>query len=513
MNVTSFGALHGNTDMHPLEPVVCECAIASAYRDSGPLMDVSPNSSGTASSPVRTCAQQVCLSIATAVLVATTVLASPAHSQERVRVKASAGDPATTGVPSADESIPLYTVHTRIQRSGGLPVSWLMTKLLELGSTRGGAAISASSGSLTGIGAPIAIPAGTIAGGLMGGVYAERMAELLDTLGTTDLRCGVELDIVAPASVEDNPYRRWRLDIPFDFESATMLTGTAWGSTTYIDAGSTITATADDTLCRGAAITVEYEYEYDCDLYCDTTDPDAVCPEHCRPFGMEFVRIPAGSFLMGSRELTDAERETVPRDDWPSRDEFSQHSRSVGQFWMGKYEVTQAQWEAVMGSNPSRHTWCGPRCPVERVSWDDVQEFIKRLNARESGSGYRYRLPTEAEWEYAARAGTTGARHGELDEIAWYQDNSGSTLHPVGEKRANAWGLHDMLGNVSEWTADWYRSYPGSEGKPDLRGLPRVHRGGSWFNLYARSVRSASRSTALPGYRAGYIGFRLVRTN
>ena len=167
-----------------------------------------------------------------------------------------------------------------------------------------------------------------------------------------------------------------------------------------------------------------------------------------------------------------------------------------------------------MGTNPSGFPECGARCPVEQVSWDDVQEFIRRLNERESASGYVYRLPTEAEWEYAARAGTTGARHGELDEVAWYSDNSGPTTHPVGEKQANAWGLHDTLGNVWEFVADWYGEYPAGavtdpQG-PDT-GSGRVIRGGSWGGG-AGYVRSAVRFSRSPGHRDGFIGFRLVRT-
>ena len=219
------------------------------------------------------------------------------------------------------------------------------------------------------------------------------------------------------------------------------------------------------------------------------------------PAPMEFVPIPAGSFLMGS-----------PEDEQDRGSDETQHAVTISQgFWMGKYEVTQGQWEAVMGSNPSRYSQCGPRCPVEQVSWDDVQEFIARLNAREGGSGYRYRLPTEAEWEYAARAGTSGARYGELDEIAWYAGNSGETIHPVGQKLANAWGLHDMLGNVWEWTADWYRSYPGADDEFDYSGSRRVFRGGGWSDG-AWYVRSAYRSITSPGYRFNFIGFRLVRT-
>ena len=185
-------------------------------------------------------------------------------------------------------------------------------------------------------------------------------------------------------------------------------------------------------------------------------------------------------------------------------------------FWLGKHEVTQGQWAAVMGENPSYFSDCGEDCPVESVSWEDVQGFIGRLNERESGWGYR--LPTEAEWEYAARAGTTGARYGELEEIAWYGayggGNSAERTHPVGEKRANAWGLHDMLGNVIEWTGDWYGEYPpGAVTDPTGPGTGtyRVYRGGSW-SLNARDVRSADRIYAAPGHRLIDLGFRLVRT-
>ena len=219
--------------------------------------------------------------------------------------------------------------------------------------------------------------------------------------------------------------------------------------------------------------------------------------------GMKFERIPVGSFLMGSPSYEEG-RDSDER----------QHEVRISQgFWMGKYEVTQADWESVMGSNPSHFDACGPRCPVETVSWNDVQEFIRRLNERETGRGYRYRLPTEAEWEYAARAGTTEVRHGELGEIAWYYENSGDRTHPVGQKRANAWGLHDMLGNVWEWTGDWYGWYP-SGSVTDPQGpsteSARVARGGGWGDR-ARSVRSAYRGYS-PGYRRNIIGFRLVRT-
>ena len=219
--------------------------------------------------------------------------------------------------------------------------------------------------------------------------------------------------------------------------------------------------------------------------------------------GMEFVWIPAGSFVMGS---PDGEEGRYWDED--------QHEVHISRgFWMGKYEVTQAEWDAVMGSSLAESSECGSRCAVEDITWHGAQEFIRRLNEGESGSGYRYRLPTEAEWEYAARAGTVGARYGDLDEIAWYEDNS-ADVHPVGLKQANGWGLHDMLGNVWEWTADWYGQYqtglvtdPQGPGK----GSDRVARGGSWYSG-AKSVRSADRLDSSPGTDYFNIGFRLVRT-
>ena len=220
--------------------------------------------------------------------------------------------------------------------------------------------------------------------------------------------------------------------------------------------------------------------------------------------GIEFVGVPAGSFVMGS-----------PQDEIGRLGDEHQHEVWISQgFWMGKYEVTQGEWEALMGMNPSHFSDCDPRCPVERVSWFDTVEFIRRLNGRESGKGYRYGLPTEAEWEYAARAGTTGVRYGELGEIAWYGDNSEFKTHPVGQKRANAWGIHDILGNVWEWTADWYAEYPtGSVIDPQGpgSGSTRVRRGTSWRHS-ANSVRSAHRYRNSPRYRNIGLGFRLVRT-
>ena len=221
------------------------------------------------------------------------------------------------------------------------------------------------------------------------------------------------------------------------------------------------------------------------------------------PQRMEFVWIPPGEFEMGSPE-GEAGR---------GRDERQHEVRISQGFWLGKYEVKQREWEAVMGANPSHFKSC-MRCPVESVSWEDVQEFISKLNKKESGKGHKYRLPTEAEWEYAARAETTGARYGELDEIAWYRHNSGGKTHPVGDKQANKWGLHDMLGNVWEWTADRYGDYPSgsvTDPKGSEKREARVIRGDGW-GTGAGGVRFADRRSSAPGRRDSHIGFRLVGT-
>ena len=173
---------------------------------------------------------------------------------------------------------------------------------------------------------------------------------------------------------------------------------------------------------------------------------------------------------------------------------------------MGKYEVTQEQYEQVMGVNPAHLK--GAKNPVERVTWNSAVEFCRRLSAK---TGRTMRLPTEAEWEYAARAGSTGARYGDLDSVAWYKGNSGKSTHTVGKKKPNAWGLYDMLGNVWEWCHDWKGDYPSGAVKDPTgpqAGLYRVSRGGSWCR-YARDVRAASRRGDAPdrlgGGRAGRV--------
>jgi formylglycine-generating enzyme required for sulfatase activity len=164
-----------------------------------------------------------------------------------------------------------------------------------------------------------------------------------------------------------------------------------------------------------------------------------------------------------------------------------------------------------MGSNPSGFK--GPNRPVEQVSWNDAQEFIAKLNAK--NDGYRYRLPTEAEWEYAARAGTTGAYAGDLDAMGWYDKNSGGKTHLVATKTANAWGLYDMHGNVWEWVQDWYGDYSAvavTDPVGPNTGSFRVYRGGSWSN-WAQYCRSALRDFHSPDIRYNNLGFRLLRTS
>jgi formylglycine-generating enzyme required for sulfatase activity len=217
---------------------------------------------------------------------------------------------------------------------------------------------------------------------------------------------------------------------------------------------------------------------------------------------MEFVKIQPGEFMMGcSNGDSDCSDSEKP----------AHRVRITKGFEMGKYEVTQAQWEAAMGSNPSLIK--GVDRPVETVSWNDVQEFLGRMNARRDG--YRYRLPTEAEWEYAARAGTNGAFAGSLDAMAWYKSNSVTQTHSVGQKQANAWGLYDMHGNVAEWVQDWYDAtyYAGSpQADPagPTAGQYRAVRGGSWM-YDAKVARVSSRSNNVPTIHYIGFGFRCVR--
>ena len=218
------------------------------------------------------------------------------------------------------------------------------------------------------------------------------------------------------------------------------------------------------------------------------------------PSGIEFVRILDGSFAMGSAS-PDASTDERP----VTQVHISQR------FEMSKYEVTQGQWKALTGSNPASYTGCGLNCPVVSVTWNDTQRFLARLNAE--GDGYEYRLPTEAEWEYAARGGTTTDRYGPLDEIAWHGGNSGNRIHPVGLKDANRFGLHDMIGNVYEWVSDWYGPYSGgsvTDPKGPSAGSFRVMRGGSQYNG-PRSNRAPARESDHVNARYSNVGFRVLR--
>ena len=233
---------------------------------------------------------------------------------------------------------------------------------------------------------------------------------------------------------------------------------------------------------------------------------DMELPESADSIGMEFKLIPAGTFTMGDASGDD--------------DETPHEVTLTKPFKMGIHEVTQAQYEQVMGVNPSEFK--GANNPVENVSWDDAVEFCRRLSElpAEKAAGNVYRLPTEAEWEYACRAGTTtkysfGDDESDFGEYGWYWENSGRTTHPVGSKLPNAWGLYDMHGNVWEWCQDWYGDYPsGSVTDPSgaTSSSRRVSRGGGWY-ITADDCRSAVRGRSLPSLPFYRLGFRVVRSS
>ena len=220
----------------------------------------------------------------------------------------------------------------------------------------------------------------------------------------------------------------------------------------------------------------------------------------------QMVRVEGGRFTMGCTR----EQERCKGSEKPA------HQVEVRSFEISKYEVTQEVWAAVMGENPSRFNNC-PQCPVEQVSWEDVQAFLKKLNA---GSG-RYRLPSEAEWEYAARGGQqsrgyTYAGSNSPGAVGWYGENCGDKTHPVGQRQANELGLYDLSGNVWEWVQDcWHGNYHGapSDGRAWESGQcrRRVQRGGSW-NHFPRNLRSARRDRVSADFRSSYDGFRLARS-
>ena len=218
---------------------------------------------------------------------------------------------------------------------------------------------------------------------------------------------------------------------------------------------------------------------------------------------IDMVRVEAGTFTMGA----------TPEMENPFGDEKPTHQVTLtNDYYIGKYEVTQALWQAVMDNNPS---WFkGDDLPIELVSWYDCQEFISKLN---SITGKTFRLPTEAEWEYAARGGKKSRGYqysgsSNISDVAWYTDNSGSKTHAVGSKQANELGIYDMTGNVWEWCQDWYDNYSSSlQVNPTSAnsGSYRVVRGGSWSRI-ASFCRSSCRSGGAPDRRYGYLGLRLV---
>lgn len=219
---------------------------------------------------------------------------------------------------------------------------------------------------------------------------------------------------------------------------------------------------------------------------------------------IDMVYVEGGEFTMGAtlKQITDA-----------GEDEKPAHKVKLSGFYMSKYEVTQLLWTYVMGENPSYFRGDN-NLPVEKVSWDDCHVFIAKLNEM---TGKTFRLPTEAEWEYAARGGnkSKGYKYSgsdDLDEVAWYGDGFSGRTHPVGQKNPNELGIYDMSGNVCEWCQDWYGSYT-SDVQTDptgaASGSDRVRRGGSWGNG-ARSCRCSSRDFIYPDYRCDSSGLRLV---
>ena len=234
-----------------------------------------------------------------------------------------------------------------------------------------------------------------------------------------------------------------------------------------------------------------------------------------KEINLEMVKCPEGSFMMGSPE------EELGR----NIDEKLHLVTITKPFYIGKYEVTQSQYSALMDKNPSN--FIGANNPVEMVSYEDAKAFCDKMNLKYLNilpKGYKFALPTEAQWEYACRAGTnTALNNGKnltkaegacpnLDEVGWYAENSGKTTHEVGKKKPNTWGIYDMHGNVWEWCRDWYDEYP----KDDVTdptgaysGSFRVRRGGSWDGL-AGGCRSAYRNDFNPDFRILNLGFRLA---
>jgi formylglycine-generating enzyme required for sulfatase activity len=250
----------------------------------------------------------------------------------------------------------------------------------------------------------------------------------------------------------------------------------------------------------------------------ETLPPEAPAQGAEAPAG--FIRVEPGSFEMGSPEGESGR----------GHDE-QQHSVQITRaYWLKVTPVTQGEWVALMERNPSNFQTCGADCPVERVSWRDAVSYLNKLSLKEGlepcyedgrfvGDRFKgldcngYRLPTEAEWEYAARAGTDTRRYGEVGDIAWYVWNSGGMPHPVAKKQKNDWGFYDMLGNVWEWCQDWYGPYEANATDPmgPTDGAFRVFRGGSWLSD-EWFARAANRYRSPPGLGYERIGLRPART-
>jgi len=250
------------------------------------------------------------------------------------------------------------------------------------------------------------------------------------------------------------------------------------------------------------------------------TRPLAAAEYFTNDLGMRFVRIPAGAFIMGSADLDEILFELPDGESMRIQDEAPAHKVVfTTPFYLGQTEVTQAQWHTIMDTRPGpeahwrRADW--QQLPVVSVSWHDIQHYLVTLNKRDTGT--RYRLPTEAEWEYAARAGSPGLRPfpaGELVKHAWYIENSDDTVQPVATRSPNPWGLHDMLGNVWEWTHDWYSPEyymhsPAGMPRGPVTGDKKIRRGGS-YHCQIHLVRPGYRSADTPDTRYSVIGFRLV---
>jgi len=223
-------------------------------------------------------------------------------------------------------------------------------------------------------------------------------------------------------------------------------------------------------------------------------------------YGIDMVYVKGGTFMMGA--TPEQEGDCYAR-------EKPVHEVTLSDFYIGKYPVTQAQWKAVMAKKPSHFK--GDNLPVEFMSWNDAQEFIRKLNHM---TGNDYRLPTEAEWEYAARGGnrSLGYKYSgsdDIEEVAWYINNSGYKLHPVGTKKANELGIYDMSGNAWEWVSDWdgkYGGNPQSNPQGPADGSNRIVRGGSW-DYHAKHARVSFRYYRAPGLRLSFLGFRLARSS